>query len=135
MQECIEKQAEFSGLLTYSGYEIQKWKVLPLPESKDMYDVYYENQASWEKIEVRGYDQIRDTISNPAYKKITLIKDKNGQVERIDGERHILASEGMKFTDLKNTFPHSDISTSVFGSRVDKYVVTEKIRVSENGKE
>jgi hypothetical protein len=24
MQECIEKQAEFSGLLTYSGYEIQK---------------------------------------------------------------------------------------------------------------
>jgi hypothetical protein len=55
-------------------------------------------------------------------------------VERIEGERHIMTNEETKFVDLKNAYPYSDIATSIHEWRVDKYVVTEKIRMDANRK-
>lgn len=46
IHDGIEKQKELSELLSYDGFEIKKGYILALPESKDMYDVYFESRTS-----------------------------------------------------------------------------------------
>lgn len=96
-----------------------------------MYDIFYESKTG-KRIEIEEYDKIKDAISNIDYKKVTLIKGKDGQIERIDGERHILSDESTKFVQIKNSYPHSDINTSVYDGNINKYTVTEKIRLNKD---
>ena len=96
-----------------------------------MYDVYYESKSG-KRIEVEEYDKIKDAIANTDYRKVTLLKWSDGQVERIDGERHINGDD-VRFVDLQNTYEHSHIETSVYDGKVNKYIVTEKIKVNKNG--
>lgn len=123
----IETQKYYSEYLAYDGYEIVKGKIVPIKDKRDIYDIYYESKTG-KRIEIEEYDKIKDAITNSEYKKVTLLKWSDGQVERIEGERHILTNDETKFVNLKNAFPYSDIATSIHGWRVDKYVVTEKIK-------
>ncbi|MBP9812658.1 hypothetical protein KBC86_04700, partial [Candidatus Gracilibacteria bacterium] len=126
----IETQKYYSEYLAYDGYEIIRGKIVPIKDKRDMYDVYYESKSG-KRIEVEEYDKIRDAIANTDYKKVTLLKGSDGQVERIDGERHINGDD-VRFVDLQNTYEHSHIETSVYDGKVNKYIVTEKIKVDKN---
>lgn len=129
----IETQKYYSEYLAYDGYEIIRGKIVPIKDKRDMYDVYYESKSG-KRIEVEEYDKIKDAIANTDYKKVTLLKWSDGKVERIDGERHI-NGEDVRFVDLKNTYEHSHIETSIYDGKVNKYIVTEKIKVDKNGQE
>jgi hypothetical protein len=129
----IETQKYYSEYLTYDGYEIIRGKIVPIKDKRDMYDVYYESKSG-KRIEVEEYDKIKDAIANTDYKKVTLLKWSDGQVERIDGERHINGDD-VRFVDLQNTYEHSHIETSVYDGKVNKYIVTEKIKVDKNERE
>lgn len=131
IESGIETQKYYSEYLTYDGYEILKGKIVPIQDKRDMYDVYYESRTG-KRIEIEEYDTIKDAISNTEYKKVTLIKWKDGQIERIDGERHILSDGDTKFVQIKNAFPHSDISASVYEGNINKYIVTEKIKMDKS---
>lgn len=134
IEEWMKQQEHFSEYLTYDGYEIKKWKIIPIKDKRDIYDIYYESKTG-ERVEIADYDKIKDAITNTNYKKVTLIKWPNGQVERIDGERHILSDESTKFVQIKNSYPHSDISTSIYDGNINKYVITEKIKLNKNEQE
>lgn len=133
IEEWMKQQEHFSEYLTYDGYEIKKWKILPIEDKRDMYDIFYESKTG-ERVEIADYDKIKDAISNTDYKKVTLIRWKDGQIESIDGERHITDSNA-KFVDIKNAFPFSDIFASVHNKNVNKYTVTEKIKLNKNEQE
>lgn len=126
IEEWIKQQEHFSWFLNYDGYEIRKWKVCILESGKDMYDVYYEARNG-ERIDVKEYDKIKDMIANTDYKKITLLKWQDGQVNFIEWEQHIDA-EGTKFVDLKNQYPFSDITAVNHDGKTMKYTIKEKIK-------
>lgn len=130
IESGIETQKYYSEYLAYDGYEILKGKILSIKDKRDMYDVYYESKTG-KRIEIEEYDKIKDAIANTEYKKVTLLKWPDGQVERIDGERHINGDD-VRFVDLQNTYEHSHIETSVYDGKVNKYIVTEKIKVDKN---
>lgn len=104
---------------------------MPIKDKRDMYDVYYESKTG-KRIEIEEYDKIKDAIANTEYKKVTLLKWPDGQVERIDGERHI-SGDDARFVDLLHTYKHSDIEASAYEGNVNKYVVTEKIKMDQSG--
>lgn len=128
IEEWIKQQEHFSWFLNYDGYEIRKWKVSLLESGKDMYDVYYESKTG-ERIDVKEYDKIKDMIANTDYKKITLLKWQDGQVNLIEWERHI-DTDSTKFVDIPKAFPFSDISTSIHEWKGTKYIVNEKIKLN-----
>ena len=131
IESGIETQNYYSEYFAYDGYEILKGKIVPIKDKRDMYDVYYESKT-WKRIEIEEHDKIKDAISNTDYKKVTLIKWKDGQIERIDGERHINGDD-TRFVDILNTYKHSHIEASAYEGNVNKYVVTEKIKVDQSG--
>lgn len=130
IEEWISHQENFSWFLNYDGYEIWKWKVRLLEKGRDMYDVYYETKNG-ERIDVKEYDRIKDMIANTDYKKITLLKWQDGQVNFIEWEQHIDA-EGTKFVDLKQQYPYSDITAVNHDGKTMKYTIKEKIKLSRN---
>lgn len=129
IEEWIKQQEHFSWFLNYDGYEIRKWKVQLLETGKDMYDVYYESKTG-ERIDMKEYDKIKDMIANTDYKKITLLKWQDGQVNLIEWERHI-DTDSTKFVDIPKAFPFSDITTSIHGWKGTKYIVNEKIKLGD----
>lgn len=131
IEEGINTQKYYSDYLAYDGYEIVKGKIVPIKDKRDMYDVYYESKTG-KRIEIEEYDKIKDAIANTDYKKVTLLKWPDGQVERIDGERHINGDD-TRFVDLLHTYKHSDIEASTYEGNVNKYVVTEKIKMDQAG--
>lgn len=133
IESGIETQKYHSEYLAYDGYEILKGEILPIKDKRDMYDIYYESKTG-KRIEIEEYDTIKDAIANTEYKKVTLLKWPDGQVERIDGERHI-SGDNIRFVDLKNTYEHSHIETSVYDGKVNKFIVTEKIKVDKSRQE
>ena len=125
----IETQNHFSEYLAYDWYIIDKGKVKALWNKKDMYDVYYESKEG-KRIEINEYEKIKDIISNTEYKKVTLLKWKDWNIDFIEWERHIDSSK-TKFVELQNDFPYSDINSSIHNWKTSKYIVNEKIKLKK----
>jgi hypothetical protein len=133
IEEGIKTQQYYSEYLSYDGYEVVKWKIVPINDKRDMYDIYYESET-WTRVEIDEYDKIKDAIRNIAFKKVTLLKWDDGQIERIEWERHVLWSD-TKFIDLKNRYKFSNINTSVHDWKINKYVVIEKLKIGKSKQE
>jgi len=132
IQSWIEFQNNYSESLAYDWFEIVKWKILPLKDKKDMYDIYYENKQ-WKIIDTGEYDNIKGIISNTEYKKITLLKWKDWKINFVEWERHI-ERKWNKYIDVEKNFPYSDIKTSVHNGKGGTYIVNEKIRLKKEDK-
>lgn len=132
IENWIETQKHFSSFLNYDWFEILKWKVTQLDDKKDMYDIYYENKE-WKIINLDDYDKIKDIISNSDYKKITLLKWQDWNIDFIEWERHI-NREWNKFVDLENQFPFADITSKNHNWKSQKYIVNEKIKLKKDDK-
>jgi len=125
IQAWIETQKHFSEFLSYDWFEIVKWKIIPLEDKRDMYDVYYENKE-WKVINRDQFENIRDMISNTDYKQIT-VKKKNWRPHLLEWSLEVLWDE-TKFVELRKKYPNSNINTQNYKWQTQKYEVTEKLK-------
>ena len=76
---------------------------------------------------------VLNAIFNEEYKSITILKQ-DGKPYMFEWKREILWGDE-RFIDVVNKYPHSKIETDPYNGKINKYTVTEKIKLNKNEQE
>lgn len=123
-------------LLFFSGFIQITWVWWEAENSDDIRKQYYvfgirmtDKYIQLMDAKIYQKDLIIKNLYDEGIKKFSVSK-KQWKPHMLEWEREIIGDD-IRFVDLQKKYPHSDISASVHNKNVNKYTVTEKIKLDK----